>query len=150
MAADKEVVRTLPPNFPILFDLERPALEEIPDLPPAPAPYPASFFLPPSHLPLVARPFSHAPGQEVGEGQDVKKGQEEWQMDCEDEKECDEEVAQVFKQDSSASYPSPTATALCPGKCGGPAPGQTYVTVLRGRSLRSELPNSHRGRERKQ
>ena len=50
-----------------------------------------------------------------------------------EEKECDEEVAKVFKQDSSASCPSPTATAPCPGKCGGPAPGpgQTCDCVQR-------------------
>ena len=125
VAADKENMGTLHPDIPILFDLVRPALEEIPDLPPAPASSAASgFFTPsPSHLPLVSRPFPRAPGQEVGEGQDVRKGQEEWQEDHKEDKECDEEVAQVFKEDSSASFPSPTATALCPGKCGGPAPG---------------------------
>ena len=117
VAADKEDRGTLLSDFPILFDLVRPALEEIPELPPAPAPSPASFPLThsPSHLPLVSRPFPCAPGQEVGEGQDVRKGQEEWQEDRMEEKECDEEVAKVFKQDSSASCPSPTATAPCPG-----------------------------------
>ena len=125
VAADKEDRGTLLPHFPILFDLVRPALEEIPDLPSAPASSPTSFHLTPSpsHLPIISRPFPRAPGQEVGEGQDVRKGQEEWQEDRKEEKECDEEVAQVFKQDSLASCPSPTATAPCPGKCGGPAPG---------------------------
>ena len=66
--ADKEVRGTLLPDFPILLDLERPAFEEIPDLP---------------NLPLVSRPFRRVPGQEVWEGQDVRKGQEEWQEDCE-------------------------------------------------------------------
>ena len=57
-AADKEVRGKFLPDFPILLDLERPAFEEIPDLPPAPAPSCASFVLlpSPSHLPLSPAP----------------------------------------------------------------------------------------------